>query len=326
LLGAGCICSAAPMIDPRRIEFGLYLPQLQLDFPALCDRVQCAEALGYDTVWFYDHLYPPGTPDVPGFEGWTLVSALAARTERIRLGQLVLCNGFRHPALLAQMAITLDVISGGRLELGLGSGSNLAEFAEYGLPLPDLATRSEQLDEALAIIALLCAQPRSSFAGRHYQLKEAPSPLRPVQRPHPRITVGGGGERRTFPIVARRADVWNCPTYSLAEIERKRDAMRRECERQGRDPQTLVFAQQAVVVLVDRESELEGALRTARRRFGAEGWGLDAGGLVGTAAQVIEQIARKVELGFTQFALFFHDRAQRESLDRFAREVVPAFR
>ena len=110
-------------MNPRRIEFGVYLPQLRLDFRTLRERVQCAEALGYDTAWFYDHLHPPGTPDVPGFEGWTLVSALAPLTERIRLGQLVLCNGFRHPALLAQMAITLDVISGGRLELGLGTGS-----------------------------------------------------------------------------------------------------------------------------------------------------------------------------------------------------------
>src|SRR5688572_3365717 len=109
-------------MDPRRIEFGVFLPQLQLDFGALRERVQCAEALGYHTAWFYDHLYPPGMPDVPGLEGWTLVSALAALTQRIRLGQLVICNGFRHPAVLAKMAITLDVISGGRLDLGLGSG------------------------------------------------------------------------------------------------------------------------------------------------------------------------------------------------------------
>lgn len=314
------------MSDPRRIEFGVYLPQLQADFATLRDRVLRAEALGYDTAWFYDHLYPPGLPDVPGFEGWTLVSALAALTGRIRLGQLVLCNGFRHPALLAQMAITLDVISGGRLELGLGSGSNLTEFAEYGIACPDLATRSEQLDEGLAILELLFTQNRASFAGKHYQLHDAPSPLRPVQRPHPRITIGGGGERRTFPIVARHADVWNCPTYSLAEIAAKRDALRRECERQGRDPETLAFGQQAIVVLVEREADLDSALGLARRRFGAEGWGLDAGGLVGTPAQVIEQLGQKVKLGFSQFALFFHDRAERDSLERFAREVMPAFR
>ena len=142
---------------------------------------------------------------------------------------------------------------------------------------------------------------------------------------HPRITIGGGGERRTLPLVARHADVWNCPTYSLALIERKRDAMLRECEKQGRDPATLVFGQQAVVVLVERESELEAAMRIARRRFGDEQWGLDAGGFVGTAPRVIEQIQAKVALGFTQFALFFHDRGERETLDRFARDVAPVF-
>jgi len=314
------------MNAPHRIEFGVYLPQLQLDFDTICARVQAAETLGYETAWFYDHLYPPGLADLSGLEGWTLVSALAARTGRIRLGQLVLCNGFRHPAVLAQMAITLDVISGGRLELGLGTGSNLAEFEEFGLPCPDIATRSEQLDEALTVIELLCSQHRASFEGKHYRLRRAPSALRPVQQPHPRITIGGGGERRTLPLVARHADVWNCPTYSLGEIERKRDAMRRECERQGRDPATLVFGQQAVVVLVDREPELGDALRIARRRFGGEGWGLDAGGFVGTPHRVIEQIERKVQLGFTQFALFFHDRGEPETLERFAREVATAFR
>ena len=101
--------------------------------------------------------------------------------------------------------------------------------------------------------------------------------------------------------------------------------MRRECERQGRDPETLVFGQQAVVVLVDRESELDAAMRVARRRYGADGWGLDAGGFVGTAPQVIEQIRAKVALGFTQFALLFHDRGERDTLERFAREVAPAF-
>ena len=158
------------MSDPRRIEFGVYLPQLQADFATLRDRVLRAEALGYDTAWFYDHLYPPGLPDVPGFEGWTLVSALAALTGRIRLGQLVLCNGFRHPALLAQMAITLDVISGGRLELGLGSGSNLTEFAELSRQLPVGIAISR--DERRRILHLT-AEAEVLLAAEEYDLPRA---------------------------------------------------------------------------------------------------------------------------------------------------------
>jgi len=308
------------------IEFGVYLPQLQMEFETIRDRVRLADRLGYDTAWFYDHLYPPGLPDVPGLDGWTIVSALAVLTERIRLGQLVLCNGFRHPAVLAKMAISLDVISRGRLELGLGTGSYLQEFAEFGLPCPDIATRSAQLDEACEVIKQLCSQKRSDFEGEHYQLRNAPSALFPVQKPHPRIVIGGGGERRTLPLVARHADVWNCPTYSLGELSRKLDAMRGACEAIARDPESLVYGQQAVVVVVEREQDLDPQLEIARRRFGGEAWGLEAGGFIGTAPQVVDQIHQKIELGFSQFALFFHDRGEPETIERFARDVIPAFR
>ncbi len=314
------------MNETARIEFGVYLPQLQIDFETIRDRVRLADQLGYDTAWFYDHLYPPHLPDVPAFDGWTLVSALAVLTERIRLGQLVLCNGFRHPGVLAKMAITLDVISQGRLELGLGSGSYLEEFAEFGLSCPDIATRSDQLDEACEVIKLLCTQKRSNYEGRHYRLQNAPSALFPVQKPTPRIVIGGGGERRTLPLVARHADVWNCPTYSLGEIAQKLDAMRRACDVIDRDPGSLVFGQQAVVVLLERDEDRDRELEIARRRFGGAGWGLEAGGFIGTSAQVANQIREKVELGFTQFALFFHDRGEPKTLERFAREVISAFR
>jgi alkanesulfonate monooxygenase SsuD/methylene tetrahydromethanopterin reductase-like flavin-dependent oxidoreductase (luciferase family) len=309
-----------------RIEFGVYLPQLQLEFETIRERVQLADELGYDTAWFYDHFYPPGLPDVPSFDGWTLVSALAVLTKQIRLGQLVLCNGFRHPALLAKQAITLDIISQGRLELGLGTGSYLAEFAEHGLPCPDMATRSEELDEACQIIKLLCSQERSTFEGRHYQLAEAPTALFPVQKPHPRITIGGGGERRTMPLVARHADVWNCPTYSLGELVSKRDAMRRACETSGRDPDSLVFGQQAVVVLAKDASEIDAAQQIAKRRYGGAEWGLKEGGFFGTPDQIVEQVQEKIALGFEQFALFFHDRGEPETLECFAHEVIERIR
>src|SRR5215470_15412544 len=130
-----------------------------------------------------DHLYPPGMPGVASFEAWTTASALAAVTERLRIGHLVLCNGFRHPALLAKMAITLDHVSGGRFDLGIGSGSYEPEFAAFGMDFPPMRERAERLDEALEVIARLFAEERPSFAGRHYTLNEAPSLPRPVQRP-----------------------------------------------------------------------------------------------------------------------------------------------
>lgn len=308
------------------IEFGVYLPQLKFSFDELRERVQTAERLGYDGVSFHDHFYPPGMPDVPAFEAWTVACALAAVTDKIRLGHLVLCNAFRHPALLAQMAISLDVISRGRVDLGIGSGSNPREFEEYGIAYPPLRERAEQLEEAVQVIKLLFTQTRATFTGKHYTLRDAPSPLRPVQQPHPRIIIGGGGEKLTLPLVARHADVWNCPTYSLAEFRRKLDVLRRECEKIHRDPATLRISEEAVLVIASSEAALSKALEVAKRRYGAPGWGLEAGGYIGTPERLVEHILGKIAQGITHFSLFFHDRAAPESLELFATQVIPAVR
>ncbi len=306
------------------IEFGLYLPQLKFSFDEIRERVQLAERLGYDSVRFYDHFYSPGMPDAPAFEAWTLIAALAAVTQKVRLGHLVLCNAFRHPALLAQMALSLDVISSGRLELGLGSGSYPREFEEYGIPYPSLRERTEQLDEALQVIKLLFTQTRSSFTGKHYTLKDAPSPLRPVSKPYPLITIGGGGEKLTLPLVARHADMWNCPTYSLGEFQHKYDVLRHECDKIKRDPATLRISEEAVLVIAESAAALPAALEQAKRRYGVKGWGLEAGGYIGTPEQLTEHIVAKVARGITDFGLMFHDRAAPESLELFARRVIPA--
>jgi alkanesulfonate monooxygenase SsuD/methylene tetrahydromethanopterin reductase-like flavin-dependent oxidoreductase (luciferase family) len=198
-------------------------------------------------------------PQVPAFEAWTTAAALAPLTERVRFGHLVLCNGLRHPALLAKMAITLDHASNGRLEIGLGSGSYPPEFAAFGIAYASARERSEQLDEALALLRRLFEEPRVSFAGAHYRLTDAPSLPRPLQQPHPPIHVGGAGEKRTLPIVARHADVWNCPTYALAELPHKLAVLRAECRKIGRDPATLRVSEEAVLALARSAS-------TSRRR------------------------------------------------------------
>jgi alkanesulfonate monooxygenase SsuD/methylene tetrahydromethanopterin reductase-like flavin-dependent oxidoreductase (luciferase family) len=126
-------------VPAARVDVGIYVPQLQLDYDTLLGKARLVEQLGFHSFWVYDHLYGPGMPDVPAFEGWTVATALLAHTERLRVGHLVLCNNFRHPALLAKMATTLDVISAGRLELGLGSGSWEAEHHEAGMPWGSIA-------------------------------------------------------------------------------------------------------------------------------------------------------------------------------------------
>lgn len=313
------------MADENPIEFGVYIPQLQLDFDVIRERVLVAERGGFRSVWFMDHLYPPGLPRLPSFEAWTLVSALATCTERIRLGHLVLCNSFRHPALLAKMATSLDIISNGRLDLGIGSGSVALEHEEFGIPFPGVAQRSKQLAEALQVIKLLFTQETSNFEGEYYQLRNAPNLPRPVQQPHPPIHVGGGGERYTLPIVARWADAWNCPTYSLGEMERKIQVLHEECRRIGRDPESLRITEEAVLALAPTRADVESVRATAQRRYGGAGWGFEAGGYVGTPEDIVRRIRQKTELGVTLFVFFFHDRAKPETLELFAREVIPAF-
>lgn len=307
------------------VEVGVYLPQVGFAWEALRQRAQQCDRLGIDALWFMDHLYPPGMPDVPSFEGWTTATALAAVTERIRIGHLVLANGFRHPALLATMATTLDHASGGRLDVGLGSGSWPRELTEFGLEHPSATERSERLDEALTVLRALWTQPLVSFAGRHYRLTDAPSPLRPVQRPHPPIHVGGAAPR-TLAIAARHADAWNCPTYALARLPELVDALRAACATAGRDPATLRVTEQAVLALVARRDRVADARALAERRFAGPGWGFETHGYCGTPDEVVARMDARRRLGVTGFVFVLHDRAEPETLELLAREVLPGAR
>lgn len=305
------------------MEIGVYIPQVGLSWDELRARVEACDALGIHSVWFMDHLYPPMLPQVPAFEAWTTAAALAPVTERVRFGHLVLCNGFRHPALLAKMAITLDHASGGRLALGIGSGSYAPEFAEFGMAFPSERERAARLGEALEVIRRLFTEPSVSFEGTYYRLRDAPSLPRPLQRPHPPIHVGGAGERRTLPVAARYADVWNCPTYALAELPRKLDVLRAECARIGRDPASLRVTEEAVLALVGRRDQIEDARAVAARRFAGPGWGFTAGGYCGTPDDVAARIRARQRLGVEGVIFFLHDRGQRETLRLLGEEVLP---
>ena len=306
------------------VEVGIYLPQVAFGFDEILARARRCEELGYRSLWLFDHLYGPGLPSVPAFEGWTLATALLARTERLRVGHLVLCNNFRHPALLARMAASLDVISDGRLELGIGSGSVEAEHDQAGMAWGTAADRAGRLAESLEILVRMLADDEVSFDGEHYRLEGMPSALRPGQHPRPPITIGGAGERRTLPIVARYADVWNVPTYALGELDRKLAALRECCERIGRDPATIRLSIEAVLALAPDDAALPAVRALAERRFGNPAFGLHAGGLLGTAPAVVDRLGQLREMGFDHFVLFTHDRAADETLTRFATDVLPA--
>ncbi len=305
------------------VRFGVYVPQLVLSFDDILERARRCERLGFDRFWLYDHLHGPGLPDTPSLEGWTLATALLARTERLRVGHLVLCNNFRHPAVLARMATTLDIISGGRLEFGLGSGSDPREHLEAGLPYGTYAQRSARLGEALQIITSMFANPHTTFVGDHYTVTELPNIPGPVQQPGPPIHIGGAG-RRTVSLAAQYADVWNVPTYALDRLPDTLARFEQECARYGRDPADVRRSVQGVVAVAPAPA-LPAALETARRRFGAAGFGLDAGGFVGTPAQVADRIGQLVDLGFSDFEFFIHDRGTEQTLGLLADEVTAHF-
>jgi alkanesulfonate monooxygenase SsuD/methylene tetrahydromethanopterin reductase-like flavin-dependent oxidoreductase (luciferase family) len=305
------------------VEVGIYVPQVALSFEELRHRAERCEQLGIRSLWLYDHLYGPGLPQLPSLEAWTLATALLTCTRTLRVGHLVLCNQFRHPALLAKMAATLDVVSGGRLDLGIGSGSYEPEHAQAGLPWGTAAERSERLAETLEILTRAFAGDVVDFDGAHYKVHGLPTVPRPVQRPGPPIVVGGAGERRTLPLVARYADVWNVPTYALGELDRKVGVLRDHCERIGRDPASIRLSLEAVLALAPDEASLPAVRAVAERRFGDPGFGLDDGGLVGTAPAVVERLRGLGELGFDHVVLITHDRASDETLDLLASDVVP---
>ncbi len=308
------------------VEFGIYVPQVAFSWEEISSRAKAADESGIDSIWFYDHLYGPGQPELSSFEAWTLATYVLATTKRLRAGHLVLCNNFRHPALLAKMVSTLDVLCGGRLEVGLGSGSVELEHRQAGIDWSTLEERSQRLEESLVVLTSMFANPMTTFSGRHFNVQGLPNEPRPLQQPRPPIHVGGTGRRRTLPLVARYADVWNVPTYGLADWEGAQRALDEECGRIGRDPATLRRSHEAVLVLAPDDSSLREELQRAERRYRGPGWGLAEGGYVGTPNAVVDRIAAAREKGISLFIFFTHDRAAPRTLDLIAEHLIPAFR
>jgi F420-dependent oxidoreductase-like protein len=218
------------------VRVGIDLSQHQLEWDELLARARFSEEAGFDGAWVFDHftaLY--GDPGGPCMEAYTLLAALAAATTRIRLGALVTGVTYRHPSLLATEAVTVDHVSGGRLELSLGAAWLEQEHVELGIPFPPTGERVERLEEALEVVKALMTTDGASFEGRHYQLRDATYRPRPVQQPHPPIWIGAGGVRRTIPIAARHADVWHS-FGSVDELRRKADVLDDHARRAGRDP------------------------------------------------------------------------------------------
>ena len=222
------------------MRFGVDISQHQLEWDELVARAHFAEEAGFEGAWVFDHfkaLY--GDPSGPCFEGWSLLAALAAVTDRLRLGALVTGVTYRHPSILATQAVTVDHISRGRLELGIGAAWFEGEHRELGIPFPPTGQRARRLEEAVQVMRLLMTEERASFVGRYYRLENATYNPKPVQRPHPPIWIGAGGEKLMLPIAGRHADVWH-GFGSVPALQRKSKIVDRAAEDAGRDPSDIV--------------------------------------------------------------------------------------
>jgi F420-dependent oxidoreductase-like protein len=197
----------------------------------------------FESAWTFDHFYPIFSDSTgPCLEGWTVTTALAQATRRLRIGLLVTGIVYRHPAVLANMAAALDIISGGRLELGLGAGWNEEECQAYGIELGTLRERFDRFDEALEAVVGLLSNETTDLDGRYYTLRAARCEPKPVQRPHPPICIGGTGERRTLRSAARYAQHWNYPGGSVDDFAHKRAVLREHCAAIGRDPSEITVS------------------------------------------------------------------------------------
>jgi F420-dependent oxidoreductase-like protein len=197
----------------------------------------------FESGWTFDHFYPiVGDSAGPCLEGWITLTALAQATRRVRIGTLVTGIHYRHPAVLANMAATLDIVSGGRLDLGIGAGWNQEESGAYGIELGSPRERSDRFEEACAVITGLLTEDVTSFTGRYYTLTEARCEPKPVQRPHPPICIGGSGEKRTLRTAARYAQHWNFVGGSVEQFIRAKDVLHQHCADIGRDPAEILLS------------------------------------------------------------------------------------
>lgn len=308
----------------RPIRFGVTLPQIKRSWAEARQTAVEFDQLGFDSLWVCDHVYGVPMPTLPILEGWTLLAAVAAVTERAQLGSLVTPPFFRNPAIFAKQVATVDQISGGRTIVGLGAGWFEPEFTGTGCQFPPLGERMRALDETAEILKRMWTEERVTFEGRHFSVKDVICEPKPVRRPP--LLIGGGGERVLMGIAVRHGDIWNNLAVFQAQLGEKVTALRRRCDQLGRDFDSIEVSQQCVVVIGEDESQAREYLEKAKKIYGGHmGGSLEEHGIWGTPEAVIERIERHRALGCSQFVMEFFGRDTTVPARLFAERVLPAF-
>lgn len=285
--------------EPRRRTFGIQTLQT-CTWPELKERWAWFESLGFDSLWLPDHFVPTARPEGPWFEAWTLLSALALVATKARIGVLVSSNTFRHPSLLAKMAVTVDHISEGRLDLGIGAGWFALEHEMFGFDFPETKELVDRYMEAVRLIDQYLRNDRTSFNGAYYTLRDAPNRPAPIQQPRPPLMIGAHGPRM-IRFAARYADIWNS-RGTPAEIRQRNATLDDACARIGRDPHEITRS--LLYVIAQMPEEQPWASINAFEDF----------------------IGRFTEAGMTDFILQPPPPEQFGIVERIAHDVIPAMR
>jgi len=287
------------------MEFHLFLPQMRLTIGQLVERARAAEAAGFTGIALMDHLMPPAALDQPMFEAMTTATWLAAKTETLNVGHLVLCDAMRHPAVLAREAVTLDHASGGRFELGLGWGSVPQELETFGVASTDARSRVDRMSETLDLVRALWSGEKVDFEGEHHHVSgglQLPTPLGAVP-----IVIGGAGPR-TMQLVAKHADWWNLPIHKIGQLEQLRPSA-------GRARVSI----QLMVTFIRSEAERDDVLAAAQRRFG---FMPATGRAIGNAEEIAATFAAYAARGVERIYTWFTDFAQPETLAAFGEQLI----
>ena len=314
------------------LKYGLIVPQgWRMDLVGIADPVEAyetmtrvaqeAEAEGFDSIWLFDHFHtvPKPTQEVT-FECWTSTAALARDTKRVRIGQMVSCNGYRNPALLAKMASTVDVMSHGRLDFGIGAGWYEHEFLAYGYDFPDGPTRLRQLRDAVQIIRAMWSEEEAVFEGKYHQVRGAINQPKGVQKPHIPLLIGGGGEKVTSKLVAQYGDACNIGHLDNEGLARKFDIIKRHCEDVGRDYSTIwrtVLFNCAIA-----ETDQEAMAKSTPFQRNIPSGRIREQALVGTPDAIRKRLEEIEQAGAQEIIIFLPDSAQLEAVRMFARECI----
>ncbi len=309
-----------------QLRFGVHSGPQHTSYEDYRRLWQTAEELGYDWASVFDHFVPIQTdPTGPCFEGPTLLSALAAQTSRIRCGILVVGNTYRHPAVVAKIAATIDHVSGGRLEWGMGAGWWELEHQQYHIPFYTAARRIRMLGESAQMLKQLWTQPTTTFEGRYYQLTDARCEPNPVQQPLP-LWIGGMGEQLTLRVVAESADGWNTFLMPIEDYHRKLEVLAEHCRAVGRDPNDIRKSLVLPAAIAETEVEARERAERAARAYNVPPEAVADRVLTGTPEQAAERLLRYAELGVGDFLLGVRAPVDYATVRLFIRRVAPLLR